>query len=113
MDIELFDFGEFSGVLLNEESGAVPDAFAVEEVGEFLVGEAVAVAGVDFISDETEDVDGIIGKIAASEEGHGSFRPASGDGVVEIGFNEMAEEVAYGNPFKAVGVGFEMADAVK
>ena len=75
---------------MREESGAVPDAFAEEEVVEFLVGEAVAVAGEDFVSDETEDIDGIIGEVAASEEGHGGFRPASRDGVVEVGFNEMA-----------------------
>lgn len=44
---------------MRAESGAVPEAFAEEEVVKFLVGEAVSVASEDFVSDVMEDVDGI------------------------------------------------------
>jgi hypothetical protein len=72
------------------------------ELGQFLVGKTMPMTSIYFISYKSQYLSGIWGKIATGEQGGGSFGPTSWNGVIEVSFVELAEQVARGNPFEIV-----------
>jgi hypothetical protein len=79
------------------------------EFGQSLVGKAMPMTGVNFISYKSQYLGGIRGKIASGEQGGRSFGPTAGNGVVEVGFGKFEEQIALCNPFKVIVLGMDNA----